>query len=253
MIRIEQPKRAGVPVLGPNLLHSGRVALLTAESPPDQPPPPGSGEAAREAARRGRGTRPATAQAILDAAVQQALALGSGEFRIEQVLIDAGASSSSLYHHFGSREKLFMAVQDELYLKLALSEDTRRLDAAFASESSEEFFAYIEQQIRRIVTDPENLTVRRARVNMVAEAIQRPELAEELVRFQSIMFDVICSIFDDAKRRGLINPDLDSVAYVAWFHGMTLGRTLTELSFEDAERWIAVAVPAAIAPLRIPQ
>ena len=107
-----------------------------------------------ESGPRGRERRSATAQAILDAAVEQALTLGTSAFRIEQVLIDSGASSSSLYHHFGSREKLFMAVQDELYLKLALNEDTRRLDDAFASATTEDFFHYLEQQIRRIVTDP---------------------------------------------------------------------------------------------------
>ncbi len=201
----------------------------------------------------GREKRSPTAQAILDAAVAQALTLGTSEFRIEQVLIDSGASSSSLYHHFGSRERLFMAVQDELYLKLALNEDTRRLDDAFASATTEDFFHYLEQQVRRIVTDPENLLVRQARLTMVAEAIKRPELAAELLRFQSIMFDVICTIFEDAKRRGLINPDLDSQAYVVWFHGMTLGRTITEMSFKETERWLAIAVPAALAPLRLQQ
>lgn len=201
----------------------------------------------------GRVRRSSTAQAILDAAVQQVTTLGSDEFQIEQVLLDSGASSSSLYRHFGSRENLLMAVQEELNLKLALDEDARRLDAVFSCDTTEEFFSYVADQIRRIVTDPESLRVRQARLKMVAEATEQLALKEELIRFQSTMFDVVWAVFEDAKRRGLINPDLDSKAYVVWFHGMTLGRTITEMSFEETERWLAIAVPAALAPLRLQQ
>jgi hypothetical protein len=57
-------------------------------------------------------------------------------------------------------------------------------------------------------------------------------------------------MFDDAQARGLINPGLDTRAYARWFHGMTLGRTVTEAGFIDSEAWLAVAIPAALAPLR---
>jgi hypothetical protein len=33
---------------------------------------------------------------------------------------------------------------------------------------------------------------------------------------------------------------------------MTLGRTVTERTFTKVEAWLAVAIPAALAPLRLP-
>lgn len=201
----------------------------------------------------GRVQRPVTAQAILDAAVRLALEDAGGGFRIDQVLIESGASSSSLYHHFGTREKLFMAVQEELYLRLALNEDRQRLDEAIATQSNDELLAYMAVQIRRIVTDPANLPVRQARLRMAAEASARPELARDLIRFQTAMFETIAPIFHSAKERGILNPELDVMAYVAWFHGMSLGRTLTEMSFTDTERWLALAIPCALTPLRWPK
>lgn len=66
------------------------------------------------------------------------------------------------------------------------------------------------------------------------------------------MFGVVAAMYDDAKARGLINPDLDTLAYVMWFHGMVLGRTAMEDASVGIDAWLSVAVPAALAPLRLP-
>jgi predicted branched-subunit amino acid permease len=60
-------------------------------------------------------------------------------------------------------------------------------------------------------------------------------------------------MMDDAQRKGLINPHLDTTAYCAWFQGALLGQLLTEPVLPDVERWLSVATPAALAPLRLPQ
>ena len=64
------------------------------------------------------------------------------------------------------------------------------------------------------------------------------------------MFLAIAPIFDRAKAKGIVNPSLDSYSYTAWFHGMTLGRSFTEETVADADAWLAIAIPAALAPLR---
>jgi len=69
---------------------------------------------------------------------------------------------------------------------------------------------------------------------------------------QEMMFDVIAAMFDVAQARGLIDLGLDTRAYAAWFHGMTLGRTVTEAGSVGTDAWLAVAIPAALAPLRPP-
>lgn len=63
----------------------------------------------------------------------------------------------------------------------------------------------------------------------------------------------IAEMMDSAKRKGLINPHLDTIAYCSWFQGALLGQLLIEPVLPDVERWLSVAVPAALAPLRLPQ
>ncbi len=197
------------------------------------------------------GTNPSK-RALLETAVALLDERGAAGFTVDEVLAQSGTSSSSLYHHFGNRDGLLVAAQDESYRRLARAEDRRHLDAGYAATTSEEFLDYIAAQIRRMVTDPVNGPVRRRRLETATRALGSPELAAQTREVQEKMFGVVAAVYDDAKARGLINPDLDSRAYVMWSHGMVLGRTATEGGPVDVEAWLAVAIPAALAPLRLP-
>jgi len=188
--------------------------------------------------------------ALLDTAVAMLEERGPDGFTVEEVLIESGTSSSSLYHHFGNRQGLLVAAQEESYRRLARAENLRNLEGGYAAATTEEYLDYIAAQLRRIVTDPANRAVRRTRLEVAAGALASPELAAQTAAVQEKMFGVVAAMHDDAKARGLINPDLDSLAYAIWHHGMTLGRTATESGSVDAEAWLAVAIPAALAPLR---
>jgi AcrR family transcriptional regulator len=189
-------------------------------------------------------------RALLDTAVAMLEERGPDGFTVDEVLVESGTSSSSLYHHFGSRHGLLIAAQDESYRRVARAEDARNLDGGLGATTTEEFLAYVASQLRRIVTDPANLVVRRTRLAAAARSLASPELAAQTVAVQERMFDAIVVMFDSAQARGLIDPQLDTRAYAAWFHGMTLGRTVTEAGSVDSEAWLAVAIPAALAPLR---
>lgn len=191
-------------------------------------------------------------QALLDTTVTMLEARGLDGFTVDEVLIDSGTSSSSLYHHFGSRQGLLNAAQEESYRRLLQGEDRRNLDGGLGATTTEEFLAYVAAQIERIVTDPANVSVRRTRIEVAARSLASPELADQTNAVQEQLLTAVASMFEDARTRGLIDPGLDTRAYAAWFHGMTLGRTLTEGSTVDTEAWLAVAIPAALAPLRPP-
>ena len=202
--------------------------------------------------RSGReSTSPSTAEALLEAAITEIAERGIDGFRIEDVLSRAYASASSLYHHYGSREQLVIAAEKARYKRMAVSEDRGNLDAGYAATTHEEFLAYLADQLRRVVTDPANEVVRRDRLAVTAGGLTRPDLAERIGQLQNQMFAAIAELFDWAKARGLINPELDTVAYCAWFHGMAIGHLVTRSSVVDTERWLSVALPAALAPLRL--
>lgn len=192
-------------------------------------------------------------RALLDTTVEMIEKHGLDGFTVDEVLIQSNTSSSSLYHHFGSRKGLLVAALDERYRRLARGEDLRNLDGGLEATSTEEFLSYVARQIERIITDPANRAVRRSRLEAAARSLSSPELAEPTAAVRDKMLDAIAAMFDVAQARGLIHPGLDTRAYAAWFHGMTLGRTITEGGSVGNEAWLAVAIPAALAPLYPPQ
>lgn len=198
----------------------------------------------------GSGETNPSRRALLDTAVAMLRDRGPDGFTVDEVLIESGTSSSSLYHHFGSRQGLLVAAQEESYLRLARSEDRRNLEGGYKATTTEEFLDYVVHQLERIVTDPANRAVRQTRIQVAARSFGSAELAAQTAAVQEKMIDVIAAMYDDAKARGLIDVALDTRAYAAWFHGMTLGRTVTEAGPVDTRAWLEVAIPAALAPLR---
>jgi len=191
-----------------------------------------------------------TAEAILEAAIAEIEQHGIDGFRVEPVLRNAFASTSSLYHHFGSREQLAIAAEKARYRRMAIGEDRANLASGYEARTTDEFLDYLAGQLRRVVTDPANEKVRRDRLSVTAGGLSRAELAATIGNLQDQMFAAIAELFDWAKEHGLINRDLDTVAYCAWFHGMAIGHLVTASSSVDTERWLSVALPAALAPLR---
>jgi AcrR family transcriptional regulator len=169
------------------------------------------------------------------------------------VVLEAGVSSSSVYHYFGSRQGLLAAMEKERYRRLAMSEDRGHLDEGASSQTPDEFLGFIEDQLVRIVTEPDAIEVRGQRLRTAAAALDDDDVYERMAAIQSEMFRVIGDLLVSGQQRGLVNPDIDPIAYCAWFHGMCLGRTVTERTFTDVDSWLAVAVPAALAPLRLPR
>lgn len=191
-----------------------------------------------------------TKQEILDTAVELVDERGADRVTVEEVLIAADASASSLYHHFRNREGLLRAVEIERY-KRGWRGQRDRLQGGESAATAEEFLAFIASEIRRIATDPDTAANRRTRLEVAARAVGSPELTASKAALQSQMVDALGAMFESVRQRGLINAALDTRAYSAWYAGMLLGRVFTEDGTLDTESWLAIAVPAALAPLRL--
>jgi hypothetical protein len=132
-----------------------------------------------------------------------------------------------------------------------LAEDARVVDDARACQTEQEFLSFLERELLRVATDPATIAARKERVIIAAAALTRQELSAEVASAQHVFVDAMAEIICDAQERGLINSSVNPTSYASWLHGMTLGRTLTESSCSDPLTWLAVAVPAALAPLRL--
>ncbi|MEY4174029.1 MAG: hypothetical protein RI900_1194 [Actinomycetota bacterium] len=178
---------------------------------------------------------------------------GTSGFRVEDVLLAAQASPSSLYHHFGNRAGLMRAAAAAIHLNLVLSEDQNALDLGRQIVTHDEFCAYIEAQLRRSAESADNRRRRTERIKLGAAALGDGVHGATDTKFQRMMTAMIAEMMDAAQQKGIINPHLDTVAYCAWFQGALLGQLLMESVQPDVERWLSVAIPAALAPLRLPQ
>ncbi len=192
------------------------------------------------------------ALAILEAAICHLESVGASGLQVDQVLADAGASPEALEKHFGSRRDLVQAAIYERHHRLVEVESLSRLEMAESASTTAEFCTFMADQLTRIATDPTSQAARMARVRSAANSLDRPDLVDQFEARQHALLDVLAQVFERAKARGIINPDLDSYGYSAWFHGMNLGMTFTERTLHDSHRWLAVAIPAALAPLQMP-
>ena len=118
--------------------------------------------------------------------------------------------------------------------------------------TNEEFCEFIALQLTRIATDPDVAMTRKSRISVYANALERPELLASIMWLQDGYLTAQADVLKRAQDRGILNPELDPYDYAAFFHGLALGRTFNEFNVEEPERWLAIAIPAALAPLRIP-
>lgn len=190
-------------------------------------------------------------QSILEVTVRLLEERGPDGFTIDDVLVESDTSASSLYHHFGSREGLLAEAQRYRYQTSWGDGDRRQVEVGQAVTSNQELLDFIAAELRRIATDPEMVAARRARVQTVAKSFDSRAVAESRAHIQQRVISEIDRIFATAQQRGFAPRELDTRAYSAFFFGLAMSRAFTEDGSLDVEAWLAVAVPAAQAPLRM--
>ncbi len=161
------------------------------------------------------------------------------------MLEDAHASSSSLYHHFKSRAGLLEAVRIERERLGLLEEDPTLLDVLDSMTTNDEFCDYMAGQLRRIVTNPEDIRRRETRL----EALAQPGTDRPIDVLIGTLIDKTSDFVQSAIDRQLCNPHLDARAYAVMFMSLSLGQIATRNLLDD-EQWLITATEAAIAPLR---
>lgn len=177
-----------------------------------------------------------TIDRLLDAAMRALDDDGESGFRVEQVIETAGASASSLYHHFGNRDGLIDAARAVAFSRQA-AEDVETIRLALHGVSDREEFLARMDAITRLVASDDRAPVRRRRLAILGRAASRPELWEALQREQRAVTDGLAQVILDGQRSGLVRPELDARALAQFVLGYAFGRVLGDLDAEplDAE------------------
>jgi TetR/AcrR family transcriptional regulator len=162
--------------------------------------------------RRIRGTRDAEAAkaAILAAAVREFTEKGLAGARMEAVAQGAEVAKGLVFHHFGSKEGLWVAALEHVYGLLRAGQDAAGLAALGPVEG-----------MRRLALDTFRLF--RAHPEVVAlmneENLHRARHlrdAEGIPRLYNPLFDAIEGLLREGHAQGLFRPDVDATAlYIA--------------------------------------
>lgn len=187
-----------------------------------------------------------TRERLLEVAIAMVEARGEAGLRVDEVAGLAGFTKPVVYHHFGDREGLVIAVQTERYLRSLqyglgnLAEDARRCDTA------DEFVALVYRWLRAFFT-PEGASRRAFRIDVLGSAVSRPALRAAVQRANEAQAEGVAALARLAQDRGWMPTHFDPVAVGIWFTGVILSRHLVEMTpgaFDEAA-WDDVTLQAA--------
>lgn len=173
-----------------------------------------------------------TATALLTRAVAVIDGLGEQGVRVEEISAHCGVSITSLYHHFGNREGLIEAAQAERFARTNRTNIARFEADVDAATHMEELRPLVRRWVRQLA-DVSAAPIRQVRAEVLASALSRPKLRDQIVELNRAQFDRVGAVLDRAKDRGLLRADLDSRSSAITFTCLTFGRVMAEIDPVD--------------------
>jgi AcrR family transcriptional regulator len=146
-----------------------------------------------------------TRAAILDAAIREFATEGFGGARVDAIAARAKINKRMLYHYFGNKEELYLAVLEETYRGIRVAERRLHLEDLPPDEG-----------MRRLVTftweyfleHPEFLSLLNTENMMRARHLKRSKRIQEL---HSPLVGLIDELLTRGAREGLFRPGVDPV------------------------------------------
>ena len=179
----------------------------------------------RETSRRGR----ATAAKLLEFASKELDRVGPAKFDVGSVLRKSKISKGSLYHHFGSKNGLLVAVETHQFIKFLTSQNTLFRDLVETCQSASDFLTLLIGVIKTSGL-PENRNLRKKRIRAIVVAQHDKELAEFIKTEQIKDSNYLAETFQIAKDRGWLKPDVDVLATSYWIQGIFIGHIMLDIT-----------------------
>jgi len=195
----------------------------------------------RETSRRGR----ATAAKLIEFAAKELDKVGPVKFDIDSVLRKSKISKGSLYHHFGSKNGLLVAVETQQFIKY-LDEQNTLLRNLVETRNSASDFLTLMTRVMEISGLPENRDLRKKRIRAIAVAAHDRDLSEFIKTEQIKGSLYLAQTLQIAKDRGWIKPDVDVLAASYWIQGLFMGHIMLDITeIKDLDKaWNSIAVDA---------
>lgn len=204
---------------------------------------------AREIKKRSNGVE--TAQRILQYAIEEMDETGPARFSLDRVIERSKISRGSIYHHYGNREGLILAVELHRLQSALLNNDQQARVLMEKIETPEEAFAIIELGIRSAAL-PAQREIRLQRVASFAASQHAPAIRDALIRLQLGAEREFAETLRLARKKGFIDP-VEPIEGVANFiQSFLFGRLLVDIldNPEADNSWHEAAMASLRALLR---
>lgn len=171
-------------------------------------------------------------QHILDAAITCFARRGFHQSTMEEIGQEAGLSPGVAYRYFDSKEDIILAT---------IQDSVDRSGRFFASEADEDDSLLVFEQIiddhLQQLEQPGRDIYYKVRVQLWAEALQNPRVAEKARLLRQEGLEQFASLIRKGQDRGQINPNLDALAVSLAFSACHDGFILHWLADPDVDIW----------------
>lgn len=165
-------------------------------------------------------------------------AYGESAVKLEDVLVEADASVSSLYHHFGSLRGLIEETQIHRFMMARfLDVDQLRLGAERVT-TKREFGKLLNSVVSGMLSETRAFN-RMRRVTALASSESSESMRAKLRELERETLDSVTNGFMVAQARGVIPKSVDVQAATLWASTLVFSRVLTELLEDETlqDRW----------------
>jgi len=184
-----------------------------------------------------------TIKRLIDHALIELNKNGAANFDLDAVLRRSKTSKGSLYHHFGSKNGLIVAVETEI-IKSGLTSDNQVLRQMIEGcKSPQEFFNAIELVIRSGVGAPTR-EVRRQLIRSITFAQHDKNLAATLQETSIMGTQYLAETLAVAQRKGWLKNDIELTALSFWLQGIFIGQIMIDITNTKTndEEWVSIAL-----------
>lgn len=158
---------------------------------------------------------------ILEAAITLLYSDGEAGLKVENVIAAAGVAKQSVYHHFGDREGLLVAVLAERYRRALATSAYPILDAMMMCVEEDDYVALILTNITNMIRDGgERRTIR---IQALGAATSRPTLHAALQAAHRSAVVETTKIFAFGQVRGWLNQAHTAEALCELWFGVVTG------------------------------
>jgi len=179
---------------------------------------------------------------------------GESAVRIRDITKACTITAPSIYHFFGSREGLIDAAQAYRF-----SRGQRELGLAFSTAlykcRSKKDLTELAHRFLDLMFSSDRRATRNSRLNVLGNAIYRPDLSKELAIAQDVTNRIVGEPLRYAQAKGWVSDDFNTDMFAAWLNGLVNSRRLIEMNgnHPHGDEWDVIAKRSICLVLGIPE